>query len=616
MLSPGVYYQSVPREPYANLQWRLKLLERCSANPRYRAAVVEMCRTDILFYINCFVYQYNPFLIGNEVGPFITWDFQDDAFRTMLSAVEDQRDLVIEKSREMGASWMCLILMDWIAKFQPNKQLGMISRDADAVESPSPDSLMWKLDFMSEKQPEWLTGEITRRKMNRKYLRSKSQVAAEASTGKAFVGGRAMMIFADEFSQFREGYDFLHRTADSSRCRIFNFTHTGASGAAFDLSERTDIRKLRMHWSQHPRKRPGLYRFDVEKQHVVNLDRGYEHGADYPHVLDGSPSGGPYPGLRSPWYDAECLRRGSARAIAMDLDIDPKGSSSQVFDQLLIRKLQRQASEPFFEGDFLYDHRTGAPQEFSRRDGGDFKLWCSLDINGKPPFRYYGAGADISQGTGATNSTFSIVDGVTGEKVLEYASPNISPERFGVLAVGLCKFFANLSGEGAKLAWENHGPGVAFGKMVWDGLGYRHVYYKTNETGLWKRVQSDQPGWNPSGSSKLLLLRDYMEALVSGRCTNRSKEALEECLSFEYDQSGNMVNAKERNIEDPSGARENHGDRVIADALAWKMVSQGVKEQLKEKPDARPDPNSFSMRWLHRGKEPELHEEAWYDPTW
>src|SRR5260370_34363113 len=133
----------------------------------------------------------------------------------------------------------------------------------------------------------------------------------------------------DEFSQIEEDYEVLHRTSDTTGCRIFNFTHKGLGTAAYELTQRVDMRKLNLHWSQHPHKKKGLYRYDTEAKHVVSLDAGFQHDPDYSFITDGSPTGGPCPGLRSPWYDKECRRKGSARAVAMDLDIDPRGSVSQ-----------------------------------------------------------------------------------------------------------------------------------------------------------------------------------------------------------------------------------------------------------------------------------------------
>jgi len=44
-----------------------------------------------------------------------------------------------------------------------------------------------------------------------------------------------------------------------------------------------------------------------------------------------------------------------------------------------------------------------------------------------------------------------------------------------------------------------------------------------------------------------------------------------ECREYVFSQAGGLVHARSRSGVDPSGARDNHGDRVIADALAAKL---------------------------------------------
>src|SRR5581483_8104985 len=101
------------------------------------------------------VWEYNPNAIpggvSEEVGPFITWEFQEDAIRTILDCIERRNDLVIEKSREMGISWLCLLVMDWMFLFHRWKDCLVISRNADAVDKPfEMKALFPKLDFVHQ----------------------------------------------------------------------------------------------------------------------------------------------------------------------------------------------------------------------------------------------------------------------------------------------------------------------------------------------------------------------------------------------------------------------------------------------------------------------------------
>jgi len=630
MYSPGDYHKSVPRDPIENLKFRLWLQEKCLAEPEYRRAVRHMCETDILFWINTFVWQYNPKPSGRftkEIGPFITWDYQDHAITSqdgdepgILWCIEHGEDLVIEKSRDMGASWLCLLVMLWLTLFQPWKKFTLISKDEQSVDKAGErDSLFWKLDFVLSYLPEWLTGKLTRMRLSLECPRTNSSISGYASTGTSGVGGRATAIFADEFSLIKQDRQLFSNTADVTNCRIFNGTHRGTGGMFFDLCDRNSeigrrIKKLQMHWSKHPDKGNGAYYWDAREARVVMADWKRPYPAEYQPVTDGTPAGGPYPGLRSPWYDKECIDRGgekSKRDIALHLDMDPKGSSNQFFDPLIINTLRREyCRSEIARYDVMYDPETGRPLKapgggsLVRTPSGRLWMWRDLDIHGAPPRDVYGVGGDLSAGTGATPSVFSFLNS-RGEKVAQYFNSHIEPTMLAPLIVALCWVFADESGEGARLVWEMNGPGVTFSKRVLE-IGYRRLYYRaTNPFGLAQGL-SDQPGWWPLKNTTRVLLEDYRHALQSRLILNPCDSALSTCLDFVW--KGDTIE-HDRKAADPdeSGARENHGDEVIADALAWMLVKDLVTKPAEQ---AEKKAAPYSREWLKQYRELHVAEEA------
>lgn len=619
MLSPGEWYRDVPRQLEANLKYRLRLNERSLRGPREQQALLRACESDILFWVNSYVWQHNPNTIGvgsMEVGPFITWDFQDEAVFKVLDYLEKREDLVFEKSREMGASWLCLLIMDWFFLFHSWKKFLMISRNADAVDKPGDsDSLFWKLDFVHRHLPSWMTvGRINKRKFGYENPATNSSITGQASTGKAGVGGRAFGMFIDEFSLIAEDFEVHHHTASTTGCRIFNGTHRGTDTCFYQLTHgplAADYGKLQMHWTQHPDKRKGLYRYDAASNKVEVLDTEYEFPPDFQFVMTEAPTGGPYPGIRSPWYDKMCLRLGTSRAVAMDLDIDPGGSQAQFFNAIVLRQLRSAYScEPYWEGDISYDRDSGRPLALVKVPGGPVKMWVQPKVDGSVPPSKYGAGADLSTGSGATESVLSIMDAVTGEKVLEYASAHILPENFAPIVTALCWLFKDDYGEGAKLAWETPGPGIVFGKRVME-LSYGNIHYREGNLSGSSGKHSDIPGWHSNNVTKRALLDDYRAALECRDCVNRSDKALEEFGFFRWKPNGDVEHSKESGGDDPATARVNHGDRVIADALAWKMVKSlgygGAKKKVE--PEAVP---VLSLAWRRQLRHNQLRqEEAW-----
>jgi hypothetical protein len=563
------------------------------ASRRFREAVKERCAADVGFYVDSFVWTFDP-RGEDRLMPWVSWPYQVRAMAKMVECIRIGADLVIEKSRDMGASWLSLLVMEWLWHFRRAMTFLMISRKEDLVDAPGvPDSLFWKLDFVHQHLPQWLRVDLERRRLHFGNLDNGSTIDGESTTAAAGVGGRRTAVFVDEFSRIEEGYQLLAGTADVTRCRIFNFTPFGIGNAAYELATRQDMAKLRLHWSEHPHKAAGLYRWEPEEQQPQLLDKEYPYTSWYPYVQDGR--------LRSPWYDGECKRRANDREVAEMIDIDYQGSEYQFFDARVIKELQQTTALPaVWEGDIEFEAETGRLLGLVPCKGGPLKLWCPRGTQGLPAPGRYGIGADIAAGTGATNSCISVVDGRTGERVGEYVTPYLRPEQLAGRAVAMCRLFGSEEGEGAAFAWEMQGPGVVFGKRVIE-LGYRNVYYRTNEHSL-KKTVSDTPGWYPTPDNRRTVLEEYRAALASRAFVNRSTEALEECLRFVHRRTGVVEHAEQEGGRDPSGARANHGDRVIADALAWKMArGEGRVAKKEETPQETPGTLAW-RRALHEQK--------------
>lgn len=615
MLSPGKYHLGVPKLLVDNLRYRRRVIEVCRRDRSYRAAVKRMCSVDILYWVNTFVWQFNPNKVGDEVGPFITWPFQDEAFYALLAAIEEREDLVIEKSRDMGATWQCLLADDWLDRFHKNKKFLAISRNADAVDKPEdPDCLFWKLDFVAKNLPDWMNEGRKRLKMVISYPHNECRLVGQASTGKAGVGGRATGAFIDEFSQIEEDREVLARTADTTKCRVFNFTHTDVGTAAYELSQRPDIRKLVMHWSSHPEKNRGLYKCG-EHGEFIPLDPAYEYPPDFKPVLDGTPNGGPFPGLRSPWYDAECIRRKSPRAIAMDLDINPTGASAQFYDPSTIRRLVALSRPALWRGELRFDPASATPIALFPMETGNLHLWVWPGHNKRgellhvPPSLYV-IGADLSTGSGATPSCLTIFDCVKKQKIGRLTDIYKDPKQMAPLAVALCRVFRSSEEVPAQLGWECPGVGLTFGNEVVKVHNYRNVHWRVD---VFNDVETDSSfaGWYANPSTRLDLHTQYRAALSSNGFGNPCEKSLKECLAYIH-KRGTVDHPKAAVTDNPESEGMNHGDHVVADAIANLLAMR--KGVVVEAGHSEPDPEDNPMTLAGRKKlwrQQEQEESAW-----
>lgn len=576
----AIYNHLVPKSLKANIDFRIKVLNYCKNGYQYqneegrtvsvtaksyRKRIKKMCEEDILFFVNVFCWTYDP-RKKIKIVPFIAYPYQEDAILDMVDSIENPRDLAIEKSRDMGASWICLIVYTYLFLFRKDNSFLMASAIEALVDNKGdPDCLFWKIDLILKELPFWLKGNIARTFLTFVHLDNGSTITGRATTDDLARGGRRTSIFLDEFPIVDKGFKILNSTADVTESRIFNGTPKGVGTAYYRVVTQDCIgNKLRFHWSIHPDKSEGLYGSIQDNPDIKDspfrlhiIDEAYDFPDDFQFVLDGK--------IRSPWYDKECIRRNSKQSIAQELDIDYLGADYQFFDEDIIRRSEMYyVRAPYLVGDliFKYDKDTNEinVSHFEENEKGKVKLWTIIQSPTSPPaYGSYAAGVDISFGTGASNSSIAIGNCGSKEKVVELTAHDIRPTEFARYCVALCKWF-----HGAFLNWETNGGG---GQIFTDEiikLNYSNIYYRQDDLNV-KKTKSTRPGWHSDPKNKSILLEGYRQDLGT-KFVNRSEDAVDECRQY-VNRGNTIVHSKGDTEVDPTGAKENHGDRVIADAL-------------------------------------------------
>ncbi len=613
MLSPGVYHKQIPTDERANLFFRLALLKVAARSVKARQLLLDACREDAPFFVGVFGWQYNPDDVGREIGPFIPYPFQVEALlQTIHRLYTLRKDVVWEKSRKMGASWLAQFKDDWLCLFHTRKKTLAVSHTEAAVDkSEDSDSLFWKTALIHEHLPDWMSRGVRKKKLRFYHPITKSAQTGATSTGRTGVSGRASSVFSDETALQENAAAIISRTRDTGP-RLFASSHHGATEFS-RMCQRPDIFKIQFHWTQRPRFSAGLYRSNPESALGYEvLDQSYEFPPDYPFVTTGRPFGGPYPGLRSPWYDTECVERGSARDVAMHLDIDVSGSGWQFYDPGTITGLERELGRaPLWEGDIEVTPQ-GEAVKLERLAGGPLKLWLHPSGDLEFPEGRYGGGSDLSEGTGATPSVFSMGNATIGAKVLEYAHAHLSPEKFALIVAALGRLFRDSYNRPALITWENAGSvGASFAKSFFE-TGYRRVHYQDGTMGQDGHFEpTTKAGWSPiHKASRSLLHREYRAALASRRFVNPSVLALRQTLEFEYVGGDDVRHPGEASGDDPTTGRENHGDYVIADALCCRVL-MALKVRRAEPEEVERLVTVLSLAGRRAEAESQDRESAW-----
>ena len=319
-----------PKEHRDSLEFRAKLLAACRKDSKLLTTAKELFFRDILFAFNVFFYTLDVRRRPEHHRSFCTYPFQDETILDIYQTIQKQEDLVIEKSRDMGCSWMVILvyLYCWLdPKGGGDFLLG--SRIEDYVDKKGDmRTLFEKARYTLYKLPAWLRPEGFRKKKHDYYMRLINPQTGAAITGESnnpsfSTGGRYTSVLFDELSKWESTDESAWTAAgDATPSRIAVSTANGAGGQFYKLVTDGKTRKITLHWSKHPLKAKGLYcKFPkpLEASDVVNESS--------------------WIGLRSVWYDKETERR-TANEVAQDLDINYLGAGNPYFMGRAFSRLQ------------------------------------------------------------------------------------------------------------------------------------------------------------------------------------------------------------------------------------------------------------------------------------
>lgn len=591
--------KKVPKNPRANIVYRRELVQACSEDDDFKNAVWLRCSRDPVFFVDSMCWTYSPKEYDTAPNrPFVLWDYQEDAVHKINAAI-GKNDLLIEKSRDMGASWLCLTVFVWRWMFFERQSFLMGSRKQELVDkSGDPKSLFWKIDYILDNLPTWMAPRYTRTSMHFHNEENGSTIDGESTNDDFARGDRRTAILLDEFpAVIDNGHNILAATRDATNCRIFNGTPQGSSGAYYDtrqvIAAKFPDRLLRMHWTMHPLKKRGLYgtHENLPNAQRVIFDKSYKFTADYHFIPDGK--------VRSPWYDEQCLRAAHPQEIAQELDIDYAASGWQFFDGKAIADLIREmARPPVYTGEISFEAKGTEPR-FDVAPNGRLKVWCGLDGQGDPEKAEYVVGCDIATGKGgemSSNSVASVANRKTGQKVAQFTANTIDPYDFATYAEAICYLFKDKTGDPALLIWEENGPGMQFSKRVRED-GFRKVFMRESETDFYRK-KTKKAGWYSTADTKRILLSDYQEALTSRSFWNPCEEAIRECGDYVHVPGGGIEHSRSKNNLNPTASGESHGDMVIADALCVRGIKDrgGVESEKADESTLTCPPGSYAFR--------------------
>jgi len=196
-----------------------------------------------------------PFLLFKRQAEFVDW---------LVERWRNREDGLVEKSRDMGLSWLCVAVAAWFWIFQPGTVVGFGSRKEEYVDKlGDPKSLFWKLRELIRLLPI----EFQPRGYNER-AHAPSMRVTNPETGAAIVGeagsnigrgNRTSLYFKDESAFYEQPETIDAALSQTSNCKIDVSTPNGAGNPFYRKRHGGRISVFVFDWHDDPRKDQAWY---------------------------------------------------------------------------------------------------------------------------------------------------------------------------------------------------------------------------------------------------------------------------------------------------------------------------------------------------------------------
>jgi len=246
---------------------RAERLGRLRAEPFLAPSLKQFYADHPVEFINdwCITFDPRAVEIGLEATmPFLLFPKQSDYILWMKARWEGREDGLVEKSRDMGVSWLCCAFAVWMLLFKPGTVIGFGSRKEIFVdEIGNPSSLFWKIRELIAKLPVEFQPKGYSSKLHAPFMRIMNPENGSTIVGEAGDnvgrGARTSIYFIDE-SAFCERQDSIRAAlSQTSNCKIHVSTPNGNGNAFYRDRIAGRVPVFSFHWRDDPRKDDAWY---------------------------------------------------------------------------------------------------------------------------------------------------------------------------------------------------------------------------------------------------------------------------------------------------------------------------------------------------------------------
>ncbi len=263
-----------------NMVERRKLLESASRDQETRDHIMNVCSKDPKFFFNYFLFtdKNSGFFPQNweSMIPFILFTYQEDfiddlfdAFLTSRKPLEERfqfieevdkdgrkktskvpipTDVFVDKSRQMGLSWVITGFLLYIFIFHKAKAHVISQKDDYVDKAGDIKSIFEKFRFMIRLLPDWMIPPGLEKEAGTEFNKTKligrgdgtGVLTGESSNPNAGTGGTYDVIFLDEMSKIGHASQINTSCSRATPMRIMNGTPLGKTTEFYRMRKKAE----------------------------------------------------------------------------------------------------------------------------------------------------------------------------------------------------------------------------------------------------------------------------------------------------------------------------------------------------------------------------------------
>lgn len=268
-----------PPDYVAEMATRQTRIRKIRASQILKLGVTERYRDDPVSWITHWAVTYDPRKAGSDLSttmPFVPFDKQEELTEFLLACVEAQQSGLVEKARDMGATWIACAFSVWLWLYHEGASVGWGSRKEKIVDQiGDPDSIFEKMRIIIRHLPRFMLPAGFRPDEHMPHMRIINPANGATITGEAGDnigrGGRKLIYFKDESAHYERPEKIEAALADNTNCQI-DISSVNGPGNVFHRRRESgvewrpgapmvtsSVNVFVMDWRDHPAKDQAWY---------------------------------------------------------------------------------------------------------------------------------------------------------------------------------------------------------------------------------------------------------------------------------------------------------------------------------------------------------------------